>query len=264
MKKFLSVAFIFFVLILIGCGSNAKNNSVDKNTDKDPEIDSVLLKDSLWVADSENMPYLNDAITRKDAEYLKQLMIEGKVFIVDKDTKVMRFGVAADKNNVLILFKEGRYTNKTGCTHASNVIEEKKFPVYMKEQKQKKIVLIQESLLSTENYSEVISTGNLEEIEKLSHNCLDKTNELKRFRLDPTDDILEQAEMAIGIIFARDKALMDYKHLVEYADKTLKENPSSKNFRVYDNMQKNFRSDIDKDIAKAEQLRQDFRAKYGY
>ena len=260
MKNFLSVLLMFAIIILVGCANEGKDNHADKND----EVDSILLKDSLWVADSDNMPYLNDAISRKDTEYLEQLVIERKVFIADKDTKVVRFGVAAYKNNALILFKEGRYTNKTGCTHASNVIDEKEFPAYVKEQKQKKITLIQKSLLETERYADVIATGNPEEINRFSKICLDKTNELKKFRSEQDNDILEQSEMAIGIILARDEALWDYRNFVEYSDKALRENPSSKNFRVYNNMQKNFRSEIDKDIAKAEQLRQEFRDKYRY
>ena len=174
MKKFLVIVIVFVAVLLTGCGGG---ENIPNNNDK---IEAVLLKDSLWVADSENMPYLNDAITRKDAEYLKQLMIEQKVFIVDKDTKVERFGVAAEKNNVLILFKEGRYTNKTGYTHASNVIDEKSFSTYVEAQKQKKFDLIKESLLSTERYSDVVVAGNLEEVERLSRHCLDETNELKK------------------------------------------------------------------------------------
>lgn len=61
-----------------------------------------LLKNSFWVVDSDNIPYLVDALARDDTEYLEQLIIERKVFQVDHDTKVMRFGVSADKHFALI------------------------------------------------------------------------------------------------------------------------------------------------------------------
>lgn len=215
MKNFFSVALLVAAFLVCGCGG-------DKTAERVP---SILLKESLWVADSDNMQYLNDAIARKDTEYLNQLMIEGKVFLVERDTKVTRFGVAADKNNVLIQFNEGRYTNKSGCTHASNVVAEKDFPAYVEKQRQKKIALIQESLASTEKYSEIFATGNREEIKKFCSFCLHKTNELKRFRQEPEEGIIEPAEMAVEIIFAR----MDAR-----AHK------------------------------KAEKLRQEFRDKYGY
>ncbi|MBR6713505.1 MAG: hypothetical protein IKI76_11005 [Selenomonadaceae bacterium] len=252
MKKFFLVIFILLAVIFSGCGTEKtteQSQSVTE-TEKNDKVASILLKNSFWVMDSDNMKYLNDAIARKDAEYLDQLMIERKVFFVDKDTKVTRFGVAADRNNVLIIFNEGRYTNKTGCTHAINVIAEENFPAYVEEQKQKKIALIQESLLSTERYADVVATGNLEEINRLSKVCLDKTNELKRFRQEPESDILEQSEMAIDIIFARDSVLFDYKGFVEYSQNT--------------SMKKHYEGAIQKDSQKAEQLRQEFRNKYGY
>lgn len=129
MKNFLLVMFILLAVIFSGCGTEKtteQSQSVTE-TEKNDKVASILLKNSFWVMDSDNMKYLNDAIARKDAEYLDQLMIERKVFFVDKNTKVTRFGVAADKNNVLIIFNEGRYTNKTGCTHASNVVDEDEY-----------------------------------------------------------------------------------------------------------------------------------------
>ena len=124
--------------------------------------------------------------------------------------------------------------------------------------------MIQESLLSTERYADVIAAGNLEEIERLSRHCLNKTNELKKFRLDKEYGILEQAEMAINIIIERDLALSAYKYFIEYSAKVEQENPNTKNFRVYSNMRQNYRNDIDKHSQKAEQVRQEFRDKYGY
>lgn len=254
MKKFFAVACLVATIFICGCGG-------EKSAEKVP---SILLKESLWVADSDNLPYLNDAIARKDSEYLKQLMLEGKVFLVERDTKVTRFGVAAEKDHVLIQFNEGRYTNKTGYTHASNVVAEKDFHAYVEKQKQKKIALIQESLASTEKYSEVIATGNLEEIESFDSFCLNKTNELKRFRQEPEKGIIEPAEMAVEIIFERMGALSAYKYFVKYSQKVAQEKKGTKNFRVYDGMKKQYENDISKHSQKADQLRQEFRDKYGF
>lgn len=260
MKKFLLLALILVTTTFIGgCSSQPAEQPAPAE-----KVSSILLKESFWVVDSGNIPYLNDAITRKDTEYIKQLMIEGKVFLVDRDTKVTQIGEMTAYNNVPILFNEGRYTNKKGFTHASNVVAEKDFPAYVETQKQKNIALIKVSLANTEKYTDVIATGNIEEIKHLSKECLDQTNELKRFRQGAEKDVLEQSEMAIEIIFERDFALGAYEHLIEYSAKVEQENSSTKTSRVYSNMRQNFRNDVDRHIQKAEQLRQEFRNKYGY
>lgn len=117
MKK-ISVFLITLSLIMFGCG-----NKVEIKEEKREE--AILLKDSLW-CESEYAAEMNDANERRDYEYMRQLMIEGKVKSVDRDTKVERFGVAANPNNVLILFKEGKYTNKAGCAFAENVYMKKR------------------------------------------------------------------------------------------------------------------------------------------
>lgn len=262
MKNFLTIALIVIAIILGGCDGNAhENKASQKNNDK---IAAVLLKDSFWVMDSENMPYLNDAISRKDIEYLKQLMLEEKVFFVDRDTKVTRFGVAADKNNVLILFNEGRYTNKTGCTHASNVIDEKDFPEYISNQKKKISDLIQKCLMNTANYADAISAGDLTEIKKLKSVCLNDTNVLKSKVQESDSYTRECIKKAVKIIFERDFTLSAYENFIKYSEKAGREDSRSKNFRVYDNMAKEFRNDVNKRSQEAERLRQEFKTTYGF
>ena len=127
MKKFLSVALIIMTILFAGCGSK-----------KNIEVPAVLLANSFWVADSDNMPYLIDALARDDTEYLKQLILEGKVFQVDRDTKVTRFGVVADEHYALISFKEGRYTNKSGCALKVSVYTEDEYQNYLEEKRKDK------------------------------------------------------------------------------------------------------------------------------
>ena len=261
MKKFFVVALMSVMLVCVACGNE---KSAEQSAPAEPKkIDAVLVAGSFWVIESENMPYLTDALTRKDTEYLRQLMLEGKVFHVDKDTKVTRFGVAADKNNVLILFKEGRYTNKTGCTYVSSVIAEKDYSSYLESQRHAKLALIRDSLTSTEKYLDIIASGNVKEVEQFSSYCLSKTNELKSFRQEQEieREIIEQAEMAINIIFQRDSVLWDYRHLVEYTQKIEQGGKNSISDR---RMQEHYRDIIKKDSQEAEKLRQEFKTKYGY
>ena len=147
MKKTLSVIFMFVVLVISGCSDDKATKQsmptepkIEQPAPEPEKIEAVLVAGSFWVADSENIPFLADAIKRKDVEYMKQLMRENKVFLVEKNTKDEHFGIVADKSNVKILFREGRYTNKTGYIHASNVIAKKEFPAYLEKQKQKKLI----------------------------------------------------------------------------------------------------------------------------
>lgn len=246
MKNFLSIALIIAAVILVGCGGEKR---ADISYGSNEKVAAILQKDSLWVMDSKNVPYLNDAIARKDVEYLEQLMIEGKVFLADKDTKVTRFGLAADKNIVMILFKEGRYTNKTGCTHASNVLTEKEYSEYLENRKKAALSLVQHCLISTENYSGIILSGNEEGIKQLKDVCFANRNTLGRQMENYDSNIAQCMKDAADINFERYNALFYCIQSIE-----------SKNNVSRDH----YKKEVNSSCNKAEQLRQNFRNKYGY
>lgn len=187
--------------------------------------------------ESENIPYLTDAIiTRKDTEYLNQLILEGKFFKVDKDTKVTRFDVAADKDNVLIKFKEERYTNKEDCTFKQSVYTEEEYQRYLnkkraKEQaeviKQEVFGIIQEYLTSTENYSTAITTGNLEEAHQLIQVCSNTKNKIIEHHVSYGKlvfyDCITETEL---IIKERYNAFTFYAKLIEYTQKLSHSSPN--------------------------------------
>lgn len=253
MKKFLSVAFILVAMILVGCGGK----TADKYAPESEKVDAILLADSFWVVDAENMPYLTDAITRKDTEYLNQLMLEGKVFRVDKDTKVTRFGVAANENNVLIQFKEGRYTNKAGCTFKQYVYTEedylvekhkeeerlkKEFQTKMEQEKQEVIALIQDCFGRTEKYFLIISTGNEEELKSLAELCSRDERRLIEAEAKSYSDmeLYKMLNKARDVVTSRGVSILNYL-----------------NFKIKD-------GETEKYHQKAEQFRQEFKNKYGY
>ena len=75
MKKFLSIALIIAAMILAGCGNEKTVNQSTKSTTpaletKNDKVDAILIAGSVWVLDSDNMPYLADAIARNDMDYL--------------------------------------------------------------------------------------------------------------------------------------------------------------------------------------------------
>ena len=101
---FYAAIFLSVFLLVAGC-SNDKNINIEKLNKSEPRI---LLSNSSFVQESENMVYLADAIQRNDVDYLQQLIVENKVFVVNKDTKVDYFINDTNSNNAEIIFKEGR------------------------------------------------------------------------------------------------------------------------------------------------------------
>ena len=230
MKKIFAIALMTIAILFVGCGGS---KSVNESASE--KVDAVLVAGSFWVLDAENMPYLADALNRDDREYLNQLMLEGKVFKVAKDTNVIRLGVAANENNVLIEFKEGRYTNKSGCTFKSNVVAKDEFAAYAENRTKKKFALIQDCLSNTEKYSEVIATGDVKKVEQFCAVCLDNRNKLANLiNQEKEKVVVESAYMASDIILERLNALGVGKDEAERRSQ------------------------------RAEKLRQEFRAKYGF
>ena len=236
MKNFLSVALIFFTLFLVGCGEERnvaekldENKNVGLSTNKveqpapEPEkVDAILVAGSFWVIESENMMYLKDAIARSDMEYLKQLTLEGKVYLVDKDTKVTRFGVAADENNVLISFKEGRYTNKSGYTFANNVFAEKEYPAaYLAIQNEEPITLIHHGLASTANYFELIEAKNTESLNQMLNLCETIGKKMRENAEDAqlNSAVRECLQASRKIVLSRGAAIFGYLDFVKAQSK---------------------------------------------
>ena len=74
-----------------------------------------MKKTACWVADSNDIYYLADAVSRNDIDYLNTLIYKGKVFVVDKKTQV-EIRSLYDENIVMVYFLEGKYTGNWGYT----------------------------------------------------------------------------------------------------------------------------------------------------
>lgn len=253
MKKFFLLALILLALIVSACGGQ---KTVEQSAPAEPKIeqpalepekiDAIAVKGTLWAIDEENMKYLTDAVNRKDSEYLKQLVLEKKIFHVDRDTKVTRIGTTSDEGNVMISFKEGRYTNKTGYTFAYNVFTEEDYPAYLetmkaKEQaeRQKIIDVIHSYLVNIDDYFELILAGNTEGVKEIEKWIKTKEYEIIALKDDNgiPADIRECAEKAQKVVIYRYVVIHTY---LEYGGVN------------------------EKDYQKAEKLRQEFKAKYGF
>ena len=75
-------------------------------------------------------------VYRQDKDYIEQLILEGKVYQTDKDVPVIEFGIAAEKSDALIQFKEGRYSNKTGVTLRNFLLSESQYQTKIANERQ--------------------------------------------------------------------------------------------------------------------------------
>lgn len=131
MKKFLAVLLGFIALIIFGCGNEEikteeKESFVEKATylkEEERELkrmnmtEGIIMKNGFFVEEKENIADFLDAWESQDDDFLAQQVIDGKVFHIDKDTRVY---YSNDKFNngkiVKIKFLQGRYKNKLGYT----------------------------------------------------------------------------------------------------------------------------------------------------
>lgn len=273
MKKFLAVTLILASIFVVGCGG-------EKFAGETP---AILLKNSFWVADSKNMKYLADALARDDMEYLKQLMLEGKVFQVDRDTKVVRSGLAANKHYSLISFKEGRYTNKSGCAlnvaiyteeEYQNYLEEKRKEEERREQENKRRAQERQAQREKERQEKIAQEQAKKDADKqealaLIQDCL--SNSENYFIAITKDNEAELKQLAIALP-ENEKKLMIAGTRVTRVDSDIREcmkhaREIIKNRGVAVLVYLQFKSkggEVEKYHQKAEQLRQEFRDKYGY
>ena len=74
-------------------------------------------KNTFFCDDYETLIRLSDALQHKDNDLMGQLTLEGKIHLIDKDTKVSIIDTGLiDKNAVGIVIEEGRYDLKSGYT----------------------------------------------------------------------------------------------------------------------------------------------------
>ena len=255
MKKVFAVACLVATIFICGCGGDktAEQPAEPKVEQPAPEpekVDAVAVDGTIWAIDEENVAYLIDALDRNDGEYLKQLSVEQKAFLVDRDTKVTRIGKPAANDTVMIKFKEGRYTNKTGYTRARNIFTEEEYPAYLEAkaareqakkdaERQELIDMIYRYLVNTDDCFALIAAGNVAKIQRLN-DWIDveqyKIIELKNStRID--SDIRECAKKAHKIGLDRGVACILY-------------------------LKNGHKSDLD--YQENEKLRQEFRDKYGF
>lgn len=217
--------FCLFVPILIlmasalfsGCSNNA-----EKLHKPEPRI---LLANSSFVQEYENMQYLLDAVQRKDEDYLKQLILENKVFYVDKDTHVDNIGNMADINHEVIIFKEGRYTNKKGITLKNSLLTEEKYSEHIKEktrQERGKVLIsyISDVFSKSDKLSSYLETDSIYVLNSLAADLKTHINSLSEISTNTGYDsnAREMSKKAYQIIKKRYDAVYNYVQYLKNKD----------------------------------------------
>lgn len=273
MKKLFAIALIAATIFICGCGNQtaeqpAPNNPKVEQPAPEPErVDAVLVAGSFLTFDAENMPLLADALNRNDIEYLKQLVVEEKIFRVDKDTKILQIDEATSDGSIAIHFKEGRYTNKDGYAFAYTVFTEKEYPVaYLETQEQPPLQLIQSALAHTDNFFESIKSEDVEALNQLLTFCEVTGKKLRETANNSQLDFATRECMtrAREILLHRGAAISGDLDVIKYRHKSEQENLSADEISQYKKEHK-LAVEVTYQLSKdALRLRQDFKTSYGF
>ena len=81
------------------------------------DYEGYINKDSFFCDDIETLIRLSDALQKNDKDLIGLLILEGKIHLIDRDTKAnITSAEMIDKNVVTIVIEEGRYDLKSGYT----------------------------------------------------------------------------------------------------------------------------------------------------
>jgi len=138
-RKFLSIAFILVAMIIVGCGgeqSKSEKNSFvvkasyqqkeDEERQRKNMSEGLIFGETFWVDKKENIRDFIEAIETRDNEFFEQQIRDGKIYYVEKDTRI---NISNDTLNngkiVKIQFLRGKYKNKEGYTYIKCVVKTK-------------------------------------------------------------------------------------------------------------------------------------------
>ena len=88
--------------------------------------EGLIFGENFWVDKEENIHDFLDAIETRDNEFFEQQIHDGKIYYVEKDTRI---NISNDTLNngkiVKIQFLRGKYKNKEGYTYTQCVVKTK-------------------------------------------------------------------------------------------------------------------------------------------
>ena len=114
------------ILLMAGSAFGFAQQQNDKQAEKAAQpkqetqkmdYEGYINKDSFFCDDIETLIRLSDALQKNDKDLIGQLILEGKIHLIDRDTKAnITSAEMIDKNVVTIVIEEGRYDLKSGYT----------------------------------------------------------------------------------------------------------------------------------------------------
>lgn len=88
-----------------------------KQEEKKMDYEGYINKNTFFCDDMETLVRLSDALQKNDKDLIGQLILEGKIHLINRDTKAnITSAEMIDKNVVTIVIEEGRYDLKSGYT----------------------------------------------------------------------------------------------------------------------------------------------------
>ena len=101
----------------IGDKQQAEKAAQPKQETKKMDYEGYINKDTFFCDDYETLIRLSDAMQHNDKSLIKQLVLEGKIHGIGRDTKAVITDTGLiDKNAVTIVIEEGKYDLKSGYT----------------------------------------------------------------------------------------------------------------------------------------------------
>ena len=95
----------------------AEKAAQPKQETKKMDYEGYINKDTFFCDDYETLIRLSDAMQHNDKSLIKQLVLEGKIHGIGRDTKAVITDTGLiDKNAVTIVIEEGKYDLKSGYT----------------------------------------------------------------------------------------------------------------------------------------------------
>ena len=123
LRKFLLITLLIIVGISAGC-SNINSKESDSHS---VAIHAVVLKNTMWVKRQNLDEFVDVAINNYSSSKIQQMLRNKEIFLVNKDTQVVRYEGNLPEGIVSITFEEGEYRNQTGYARASQVIPEEEY-----------------------------------------------------------------------------------------------------------------------------------------
>lgn len=128
-KPVIALLLLTLPLLLLGCHDSTSDNEnsfvvkakylqeEEAERKRTNTSEGIMVMNSAWGNSLSDADALEKALLNKDAEFLNQLVLEGRVHIVSSETRVIFYNTPVGNGRIKIMkFLRGKYTDKSGYT----------------------------------------------------------------------------------------------------------------------------------------------------